>query len=114
MIREVKDSPLNWRWFTRLTVVDQIGIFYIFSLCTTSICCPVHISHQITFCCAEITEMLPSILNQLGADSFTHLKKLSQVAGNVSSCCDSQPMIVTMLQTTHVSLSAYQVNYCYN
>jgi hypothetical protein len=26
------------------------------------------------FLCSEITEMLPGILNQLGADSLTHLK----------------------------------------
>ena len=31
--------------------------------------------------CAEITEMLPGILNQLGAESLTHLKRL---ASNVS------------------------------
>lgn len=30
----------------------------------------------------EITDMLPSILNQLGAESLTHLKKL---ANNVTS-----------------------------
>lgn len=32
--------------------------------------------------CLEITEMLPGILNQLGAESLTHLKRL---AGNVNS-----------------------------
>ena len=31
--------------------------------------------------CSEITEMLPGILNQLGAESLTHLKRL---ASNVS------------------------------
>ena len=34
------------------------------------------------FCITEITEMLPGILNQLGADNLANLKKLaSTVAG---------------------------------
>ena len=37
--------------------------------------------HFIIFCSSEITEMLPGILNQLGAESLTHLKRL---ASNVS------------------------------
>ena len=35
---------------------------------------------------AELQELLPGILNQLGPDSLTHLKKMmAQV-----SCCDTQ------------------------
>jgi nascent polypeptide-associated complex subunit beta len=37
------------------------------------------------FLCSEITEMLPGILNQLGADSLTHLKRLASGVANASS-----------------------------
>ena len=39
---------------------------------------------------AEITEMLPGILNQLGAESLTHLKKL---ANNVTSQFNPQAQL---------------------
>ncbi len=38
--------------------------------------------------CSEITEMLPGILNQLGAESLTHLKRL---ANNVTSSFGTGP-----------------------
>lgn len=38
----------------------------------------------------QLTEMLPSILNQLGADSFTHLKKLSEVAAGMGGAAQAK------------------------
>jgi hypothetical protein len=46
--------------------------------------------------CSEITEMLPSILNQLGADSLTHLK-LSGVPSYVFVPCSLCSEITEML-----------------
>ena len=40
---------------------------------------------NIDISCLEITEMLPGILNQLGADSLTHLKRLASAVPGMTS-----------------------------
>lgn len=42
------------------------------------------IDYSNTFVLSEITEMLPGILNQLGAESLTHLKRLAGNVGNLT------------------------------
>uniref|UniRef100_A0A1W7R9F8 Transcription factor BTF3 n=1 Tax=Hadrurus spadix TaxID=141984 RepID=A0A1W7R9F8_9SCOR len=42
----------------------------------------------------QITEMLPAILNQLGADSLTHLKRLANVQTTTAGAGESSQTIV--------------------